>query len=567
MKGNEKTGGLLFATKMAIGGAIGYEIFVYLGPAYVVGGPSIVSAIILAGLLNLLTMLSYCELSGILPREGGEYTYARAAFGDIVGFMTGCVRWLSSMIGGALAARTFASLFLMIAGPSLIAGTQTEILTAIISAIIVLALSASSTRGHKRIGTFIVGLVLVFFAIYALKGFWNLQQTPGIALPEVLPEMANLPSFLLATAFALQVFLGMRSTVASIPQMKEPDKNVPRAFLISTVLLMTVYCSVVYVAVTMISPALSFLTLAANEIFTPINGALIGTVLIAVLGMLVCISGIGTSITVQSSLLSGMSRDGFLPEILSVTGPSGTRRIAIIVSSVFMIAFSFIQTVEFLAFAAVSFNILVFASVNLSVIGLRRRKPELRRPFKAPLYPLIPIIGIVASIGLFVSGFLTKEVTALDIPIIGGLLAIVFLSYYLKTLGLGRLKVAVGGVSLGLGTFGTLISYLVSSYSVWPFEDLWPRSSVVFMLIFISVISIIAGVLNIKSEIQETFAFHHSHTRKYLSHFAIAVGIITCLLALWSVLLSDQLFSLVDGVVFGVVGLTNILCGLLLLEK
>ena len=88
MTRNEKVGGLLFAAKMAIGGAIGYEIFVYLGPAYLAGGSSLVSAIIFAGLLNLLTMLSYCELSGILPKEGGEYQYARAAFGDIVVALT-----------------------------------------------------------------------------------------------------------------------------------------------------------------------------------------------------------------------------------------------------------------------------------------------------------------------------------------------------------------------------------------------------------------------------------------------------------------------------------------------
>jgi hypothetical protein len=173
----------------------------------------------------------------------------------------------------------------------------------------------------------------------------------------------------------------------------------------------------------------------------------------------------------------------------------------------------------------------------------------------------------VASLGLFVSGFLTKGVTPLDIPIIGGLLGIVLLSYYMKTIGLGRLKVAVGGISLGLGTFGSLISYLVITYPEWPLEDLWPQSSVAFMLIFASAVSIIAGLLNIKSEIQETFVFHHSRTHKYLSHLAIAVGIFTCLFALWSILVSDGFLSLLYGAVFGIVGFTNILCGTFLLEK
>ena len=102
--------GLVGAIFMGISGAMGFEIFVLMDYAYFhLAGPSIVLALLLGGLINLLIMLSYCELSAAIPEVGGEYTYIKTAFGGFVSFMSGCLRWLASIFGAALAALTFFS--------------------------------------------------------------------------------------------------------------------------------------------------------------------------------------------------------------------------------------------------------------------------------------------------------------------------------------------------------------------------------------------------------------------------------------------------------------------------
>ena len=104
----EKKYGLSSAIIMGLGGAIGFEIFVLLNYAYFdLAGPSMISALLFCGIINLVTMLSYSELSAALPEVGGEYTYTKAAFGGFISFMAGSLRWLASVFGGALAAVVF----------------------------------------------------------------------------------------------------------------------------------------------------------------------------------------------------------------------------------------------------------------------------------------------------------------------------------------------------------------------------------------------------------------------------------------------------------------------------
>ncbi|UCH31265.1 MAG: APC family permease [Candidatus Bathyarchaeota archaeon] len=567
MLADRKLGGLLYGLKLALGAAIGYEIFVYLGPAYELAGSVIISAIIVSGLLNLLTMFSYCELAGIVPKEGGEYTYARTAFGDIVGFTTGCIRWLSSVIGGALAAGTFTLIFLELALPSFYQfGVQlpTEIVYPLIAVAIIWSLGRSSIRGSKRLGLLILGSVLIFFAIYALSGFWYLQREPT-APPQVLPTFSGMPRFLLAIAFVLQLFIGMRATVARVPQMKDPEKNAPRTFILATLVLLIVYCAVVYVGVTVVPPNGFFLKAAADKIFPLVNGIPMAGVIIAVIGMIVCLSGISSALMVQSSILSGMSRDGFLPKIVSSTSQSGTHRLAIIISSLSMVMFSVVPTMAaYLAVAAVLLNIMVFMIVNLSVISLRIKKPHRYRPFKAPFYPFSPISGIVVSLGLFASVLWIKETSFIDIPIFGGLMGMVFLSYYLRKIGLNRLKVATGGITLGFGGFTILLSYLIHASSEWPFGTLVPRPFTVFALAFAGVLSIIAGILNVNTRMRKNWLSHPSPSRKHLSHLTIVTGILICLLSPLSLLISSELLSIV---ILGIVGPSNLIFGVLLLEK
>jgi APA family basic amino acid/polyamine antiporter len=287
--------------------------------------------------------------------------------------------------------------------------------------------------------------------------------------------------------------------VAGAPQIKNPGKNVPRALLVSTVLLTVVYFAVAYVAVGVVEPSEVDSGPLLNVAATRIMGT-IGGILFALAGIIASVSSMGTAMTVQSSLLGGMSRDGYLPKVLQkVHKRFGTRYIAIIASSFCVIFFGSSGAVVFLGYAASFGSLLVFALVNLSLIWLRRKMPRLDRPFKAPLYPLTPMVGIVMSILLLAFPLILGDVNALSAIISSfGLVTIVLVTYYLRMvmreIDFNRLRAAVGGISFGSGVALMVLTPTIVS------------SSLFVIMMLVGVVSIVAGVLNIFASARKTIS-------------------------------------------------------------
>ena len=228
-----------------------------------------------------------------------------------------------------------------------------------------------------------------------------------------------------------------------------------------------------------------------------------GGVLFAIAGMVASISALGTSIAVQSSIARGMSRDGYLPKILlSVHKRFGTPYVAVIAGSLFIVFLSVIGPVEFLAYTASFGSILVFALINLSLLKLREKRPDLKRPFKTPLYPLTPVAGFVMSMVLLVFPIFLGDVNAVSGLMSGlGLVALALITYHLRMVGRHRLRVAVGGISLSIGVFAGLWAYLFDT----EFVPLIIPSIPLYVLILVCIVSILAGILNISARTPKIF--------------------------------------------------------------
>jgi len=488
--------GLFDAIMMGISGAIGFEIFVLMDYAYFdLAGSDIILALLLGGLINLMIMLSYCELGAALPEIGGEYTYTKAAYGGLVAFISGCLRWLASVFGAALAALTFAYQLLYLfskVAPAVEGFVLAQI--PFIAIIVTIVLAALEVKGAKKVGIIMVTVFLAIFAVFLVGGLWH-----GLIPPEGVqkPLSRGLPGIFAAAAYTFPMFFGMRALIAGAAQIKNPEKNVPRGILLSALLIIPLYFSVAYVAVR-VSPGGDgpLLNLAAEEIM-----GVAGGVLFAIAGMVASLSALGTSITVQSSIARGMSRDGYLPKILlSVHRRFKTPYVAIIAGSVFIMLLSAIGAVEVLGYAASFGSTLVFALVNLSLMKLRKKKPHMKKPFRTPLYPLTPIAGLVMSLVLLAVPMF--DVNAKNALMSGlGLTAIVLMAYYLRMVGRYRLQVAVGGISLGTGIFVALLIYLIEIGFV---PLILPR---IFLdiLIFVSAVSILAGILNVTTGTRKIF--------------------------------------------------------------
>jgi len=187
-----------------------------------------------------------------------------------------------------------------------------------------------------------------------------------------------------------------------------------------------------------------------------------------------------------------MSRDGYMPKALcKVHKRFCTPHVAIVVGAIFTVIFAATGLVNFVVYAVNLGFIIGFSIVNLSVIKLRKIAPHLKRPFKVPLYPLTPIMGIAAS--LFLALFIDPSVLILGFE----LMIVALLVYYIKMVGHRRIRIAFGGVSLGLGAFIAFIAYLVGTNSLLQGAPQETVTLVFGFLLFVSVIQIIAGILNL----------------------------------------------------------------------
>jgi amino acid transporter len=437
-------------------------------------------------------MFSYSELSAAMPKIGGEYTYVKAAFGGFLAFISGCFRWLASVFGAALAAASFTlqfAYFFSFFSP----GVNDFILAQmpLITVISVLILAALDIKGVKKLQTIIVVVSITIFAVFIASGL--LRGLPPI---EIIPKtpIQDLPGILAASVYLFPMFFGMRSIIAGAALIKNPGKNVPRGILLSAILIIPFYLGIAYVAAGLISPgdipSAPFLNFAAQKIM-----GVTGGVLFSVAGMVASLSALSTSLTVQSSIVRGMSRDGYLPKVLlSIHRRFDTPYVAILSGSVFVMFLSAIGSIEFLGYAASFGSLLIFALVNISLLKLRKEKPDIERPFKTPLYPLTPIAGFIIPLVLLLFPIFLQDIKAVSALTSAVVLTIfVLMTYYIRMIEGYRLQIAVGGAAIGLG----LILFLITSLALAGFITAIFPYILSFVLIGISVIIIISGFLNV----------------------------------------------------------------------
>jgi len=485
--------GLRGIVMTGLSGAIGFEIFVLMNYAYFhLAGPDLILAVLLAGVVNLVIMLSYCELGAAIPEVGGEYTYIKTAYGKYVAFIAGCFRWLASVFGAALAAVTFviqlAYLFSFISPDA-----QNLILAqaSLIAALVVIAYGALEVKGVKQLGNIIVyALIILFLSLITGGLVHGLGQTEALTKP----LLESFSGVFAAAVYVFPMFFGMRAIIAVAATAKRPAKDIPRGLLVTGLLIIPLYVLIAYVTVAAAPPAGTTLSIpllgyTAETIFGTAGG-----ILFAIAGMAACLSGLGTALTVQSSIARGMSRDGYFPKILlAVHSRFRTHYIAVIVGALFITLLSTVGAVPFLGYAASFGSLIVFALVNLSLIKLRKTKPYLDRPFKTPLYPLTPILGVVLSVALLIVPSLIGDANAADALISGiGLTAIVIGTYYLRMAGRSRLQIAAGGIGLGTGILTAVLAIISEAgliTSILPFISN-------YILLVLSIVLIISGFLN-----------------------------------------------------------------------
>jgi len=382
--------GLLHATMMGLGSTICAGIFVILSPAVEIAGPAVILSFLFCGIINMATILSYCELGAAMPRVGGEYVYVKEAFKGLPSFLTGWYEWSSNIFYATL----------MVLGSAYMLSYIMSINKFLIMIILVILFTLININGIKEASITQTLLTSTLLAIIFL--FVGAGLTYGFRSNAFEPFMPKGPlGVIAAIAFIFEIYVGVEAIAAAQAEIKEPEKTIPRAMILCSLILMIVYCLVVYVTVGIISPDVLSNSLTPLNLVAEQTMGSVGVILITTAGLIAALTSLNSAIVASSRAACAMGRNGHFPKVLGkVHERYRTPYVAIVCGSIFILFFSIVDNLEFVVYS-ISFGFLIgFSLVNLSLIKLRRIKPNLHRPFKTPLYPLTPIIGLITSIGL-----------------------------------------------------------------------------------------------------------------------------------------------------------------------
>ncbi|UCH84352.1 MAG: amino acid permease, partial [Candidatus Latescibacterota bacterium] len=416
--------GLFDASMIGIGAMIGAGIFVLTGIAAGEAGPASILAFALNGLVTLLTALSYAELASAYPKSGGGYSFIKKAFPGPVGFASGWMLWFSYIVACSLYALGFGSYFwefihsyfpfvseftFDLLGERL----PVVIMTVLIGwGFVMVNMRGTALTGKvENVITVIKIAILSVFILFGLKVIFNY---PAESIENFTPFLPmGFAGVILAMGLTFIAFEGYDLIATVAEEIKSPEKTIPRATMISLAVTITIYLLIVFVCLGAIRPEAGttweFLgryqetaIVKAAKSFMPF----FGVALIIVGGLFSTLSALNATILASSRVAFSMSRDKMLPRSLSTIHPSRrTPHIAVAATGVIMIVAAVLFPIQVIGSAASVLFLLTFSLVNLSLIALRRKFPELKGGFRVPLYPATPIIAIILNMFLAVYQF------------------------------------------------------------------------------------------------------------------------------------------------------------------
>jgi APA family basic amino acid/polyamine antiporter len=402
------------------------------------------------GVLAFMGAMAYAELAALRPKAGGEYVYLREAFGPLAGFLTG---WTSFVAGfsGALAA---SAVFLIVTldrfipgvanGTPLLAipipGTSNAVTFSIhtlaaSAVIIVAALIHIRGVGPGRIAS----NVLTTLKIVSLVVFIAFGLTAGTGSPSNITQSAGAVTatgLLFAFIPIMFTYSGWNAASYMAEEIRDPGRNVPRALLMGTAIVIGVYV-LINVLYLYVIPIGELATLGGRSILDVVGDRLLGERagdIMAIVAIISLAAGINAWTFAGPRVYFAMARDNtFFKSAARVHPRYKTPAASIVAQSILAIILVLTGSLDSIA-NYVGFAITLFAGTAVAaVFVLRRREPNAPRPFKALGYPWTPAIFVVVSFAIVLNAFFSDpKVSGLGTLII---LAGIPLYYFFRSRG------------------------------------------------------------------------------------------------------------------------------------
>ncbi len=398
--------GLWQLTMISIGATLGTGIFVVLGEAVPKAGPAVTLSFVIAGLTALFSALSYAELAGTIPVAGSSYSYAYATMGELIAWVCGwclvleygvsvaavAVGWgeyLNELLDGTIGVTIPDAL----SAPPGDGGLLN--LPALIVVLLAMAFLLGGARESARANTVMVAVkiaALVLFCAIGVQGFRSGNYDHFMPL-----GMAGVSA---AGATLFFSYIGFDAASTAGEEAKDAQRDLPRAIMLSLVIVTALYVLVAAVAVGA-KPWREFTDseAALAQIMREVTGQGFWGTLLAFCAVVAIASVVLTVLYGQTRILFAMSRDGLVPKVFSRVHPkSGAPRANTLIVSLFCGVLAAAVPLGRLADATSIGTLFAFALVNVAVVVLRRTRPDMPRTFRVPLSPVLPVVGFALCV-------------------------------------------------------------------------------------------------------------------------------------------------------------------------
>lgn len=408
-------------TMIGVGGMIGAGIFVLTGIAAGVAGPALILAFFLNGLVTSFTALSYAELGSTFPGAGGGYMWIKEALGGTLGFLSGWMSWFAQAVAGSLYGLAFGRFMAEVFERSGVSffGLTLEQTAMVFMSLVIVAFTAINYRGSSETAAvgntltitkiIILGLLVIFGSIaMARTEAWHARFTVGF-----LPN--GIFGVFVAMGFTFIAFEGYEIIAQSGEEVIDPVRNIPRAIFASIATAVVIYVLVGVVAIGATTPpeglrAFEYLgqkgEVAIIEVAQQVFPGGIGGWVLLISGLASTTSALNATTYASSRVSFAMGRDRNLPRFFAQIHPiRHTPSLAVLATGVLMILMAWTLPISDVASSASIMFLLLFMLVNVAVLYLRRQQPDLKRGFRVPWFPWLPLLAILSNLFLAANVF------------------------------------------------------------------------------------------------------------------------------------------------------------------
>jgi len=404
---------LLDITMIGVGAMIGAGIFVLTGIAAGVAGPALILVFLFNGLVTLFAAAAYAELGSSFHSAGGGYLYVKSGLKDPQGFMSGWMSWFAYVVACALYALGFGAYArecLPLLGLSELSlpflSIDKWMAVAVVVVFCIINYRGASEAGGA--GNIVTGGKIVLLAVFVAFGAWLTLGRPDWQLTFSENPLPNgWGSVFIAMGLTFIAFEGYEIIAQCSEEVRDPERNVPRAIFLSLFIVVPIYLLVAFAALGAVEPegmpSWQYLgelkeTALVNVARNFFRG---GDILILIGGLFSTMSALNATIYSSSRVSFAMGRDRNLPTWFGTIHPRRkTPHWSILASGILSVVMAVTLPIEAVASAANIMFLLLFIQVQATLIALRRKRPDLPRGFKVPLVPFVPVLGILFQLAL-----------------------------------------------------------------------------------------------------------------------------------------------------------------------